>query len=34
MLASACSYTHDLKRDGFNVFGGGLIDDEKGLGSI
>ena len=32
LLASACSSTHDLKRDGFNVFGGGFIDDKKGPG--
>ena len=32
LLVSACSSTHDLKRDGINVFGGGFLDDQKGPG--
>jgi len=27
-MLSACSSNHDLKRDGFNIFGGGFIDDQ------
>lgn len=29
---AACSSTHDLKRDGFNIFGGGFIDETVGPG--
>ena len=32
VAVSACSSTHDLKRDGFNVFGGGFIDEKVGPG--
>jgi hypothetical protein len=31
-MLSACSSNHDLKRDGFNIFGGGFIDDQIGPG--
>ncbi|ABR91837.1 Hypothetical protein mma_0677 [Janthinobacterium sp. Marseille] len=31
-LLCACSSTHDLKRDGANLFGGGFIDDQIGEG--
>lgn len=32
LLLAACSSTHDLKRDGLNMFGGGFIDEQVGPG--
>lgn len=32
LAIGACSSTHDLKRDGTNIFGGGFIDDKIGPG--
>ncbi len=32
LTLTACSSTHDLKRDGLNIFGGGFIDEELGPG--
>lgn len=31
-LISGCASDHDLQRDGQNVFGGGFIDEEHGVG--
>lgn len=32
ILLCSCSSTHDLKRDGINIFGGGFLDDQIGDG--
>lgn len=32
LLLTACSSTHDLKRDGLSMFGGGFIDEQVGPG--
>lgn len=32
ILLCSCSSTHDLKRDGINILGGGFLDDQVGDG--